>query len=110
MGPIFNSAVSRCQGTETDLDAADRSMAVDRYLTLLRECVLECGWTYEALAVEMAERLERPTFDKAFLWKLLNGEKPLRIEHLLALPDDVEVLFESKRAESLGLIVAEPAA
>ena len=46
--------------------------------------------------------------DKGHLWKLLHGEKPWRIEHLLALPDDIEACFEQRRAEAFGLIVVEP--
>lgn len=84
-------------------DHADptRSTAVDQYFALLRKCVHDCGWTIEALSTEMA-------IDKAHLWRLLHNEKPWRTEHLLALPDDIEALFEARRAEQLGHVVVAP--
>jgi hypothetical protein len=85
----------------TDRDLATRSTAVDQYLELLRKCVADCGWTIDALSTEMQ-------IDKGHLWKLLNGQKPWRLEHLLALPADVDALFAQRRAEGCGLLCVPP--
>jgi hypothetical protein len=69
---------------------------------LLRQCVSACGWSIEALAVEMG------IDDKSLLWRMLRNERPWRPEHLVALPDDVERMFAQRYAESFGLIVVVP--
>ena|SRR2546421_9450473 len=87
----------------TDRSLAARSTAVDQYLELLRKCVADCGWTIDALSTEMQ-------IDKGHLWKLLNGQKPWRIEHLLTLPADVDALFAQRRCENAGFVVVPPPA
>jgi hypothetical protein len=76
--------------------------AVDNYFALLRQCVSDCGWTMDALAVEMGIE------DKSLLWRMLRNERPWRPEHLVALPDDIEKMFAQRYAESFGLIVVVP--
>lgn len=92
----------RRQAEPIDLGGQSRSTGVDleRWLTLLRAAIAESGWNQEALATAM-------DIDAAYLSRLLNGEKPWSVKQLLLLPDDVEALFEKKRAESFGLIVVE---
>lgn len=75
-----------------------RTTAVDRWLSLMRQAIEDCKWKHEALAESMG-------IDKAYLSRLLSGEKPWRVEHVVSLPDDVEAKFEALRAESFGLIV-----
>jgi len=72
--------------------------SIDTVLATLRTCVHEKGWTLEALESEMR-------IDKSLISRVLNGERPLTLAFLLALPDDVEVLFETRRAEAFGLLV-----
>ncbi len=81
---------------------SDLSPHLDTVLALLRTCVHDKGWTLEALAAEMS-------IDKSLISRVLNGERPLTLTFLLALPDEVEALFEARRAETFGLIVVEPA-
>lgn len=86
-----------------DRTDGDRSTDVDRALTLLRQAVADTGWTLDALAADMH-------IDKAHISRVLNGEKRLTLEFVVALPDDVEALFEKRRAEHFGHIVVTPAA
>lgn len=90
------------QANPVDRAGRVRSSAVDRWLVMLRTAISECGWKHEALAAAMA-------IDPAYLSRMLSGEKPWTVRHIVALPDDVEARFEAKRAESLGLIVVAPA-
>lgn len=89
------------RSSERDRTLATRSTSVDQWLDLLRRCIADTGWTLESLAVEMQ-------VDKAYLSRMLSGEKPWTVKHLCNLPDDVEALFEQRRAESFGLIVVSP--
>jgi len=91
------------QAIADDPQSLQRSTAVDQALVLLRQAVSECGWTLDALAVEMGK-------DKAYIHRVLNREKPLTLEFMVALPDDVEALYEAKRAEQFGHVVVAPLA
>jgi hypothetical protein len=87
--------------TTVDRRASSRSTDVDQALVLLRTAVSECGYTLDALEVVMSK-------GRAYIHRVLQGDKPLTLEFITALPDDVEALFEKKRAEHFGLIVVEP--
>jgi hypothetical protein len=63
---------------------------------VLRACVHEKGWTLDALEAAMNGRAGGRGFDKSFISRVLNGERPLTLSFLLALPDDVEA--HSKRS------------
>lgn len=91
------------QSPRGDSADATRSITVDQYFAVLRQCIADCGWTLDALSVEMQ-------IDKGYLWKLLHNEKPgWHPKHEIALPNDVEALFASRRAEQFGRIVVAPA-
>lgn len=77
------------------------STDVDSALALLRTAVHDCGWTLDALAAHMHR-------DKSLVSRVLNGERPMTLSFLVALPNDVEALYESRRAEHFGLIVVAP--
>jgi transcriptional regulator with XRE-family HTH domain len=77
------------------------STEVDTVLALLRVCVQDAGWTLDALEAEMK-------LDKSLISRVLNGERPLTLRFLLALPDDIESRFEQLRAEQFGHIVVAP--
>jgi transcriptional regulator with XRE-family HTH domain len=74
---------------------------VDRALALLRKCASDLGWTGDALAAHMGK-------DKSYISRVLNGEKPMTLEFLIALPDDLEAAWHSASAESFGRLVVEP--
>lgn len=61
----------------------------------------DTGWTVDALAGHWS-------VDRAFAWRLVNGEKSWSIGRMLALPDDLESRLEHLRAEYFGLIVVAP--
>lgn len=84
--------------------AVDRAADVERWLALMNRAVEESTWRHkqEALATAMG-------IDKAYLSRLRSGEKPWRIDHVVALPDEIEARFEQLRAEAFGLIVVAPA-
>lgn len=88
-----DSRVDEPQGNELSL-----------VLALLREAIDESGWKHEALAVEM--RLP----NAAYLSRMLSGEKPWTLRHLLALPNDIEKRFAEKWARHRGAVVVAPLA
>jgi transcriptional regulator with XRE-family HTH domain len=94
------AAVSR-KSKAIDGSSDPLSTSVDDTLAVLRTCVHERGWTLDALEAEM-------DVDKSLISRVLNGERPLTLPFLLALPDDVEALYEQRRAEAFGLIVVAP--
>ena len=91
--------------TVVDPRASQRSTTVDPnmslVLDLLNRAVADCDYTLDALQAAMGK-------DRAYIHKVLQGEKPLSYAFIVALPDDVEARFESLRAESCGHIVVTP--
>lgn len=83
-----------------DLAMLARSTDVDQALVLLRQAVSNSSWTLDALEAHMRK-------DKSYISRVLNGEKPLTLAFIVALPDDIEAAWERKRAEHFGLIVVE---
>lgn len=67
----------------------------------MRQAVSDCGYTLDALEAAMGK-------GRAYIHKVLNGEKPVSLEFIIALPDDVEARYEQLRAKALGLIVVKP--
>jgi hypothetical protein len=103
MGTTVASAARGQREPSTAHDVAERATAVDRYLAELRAAIDATGWTLDALQ-------EHTGWNKGYLWRVLNNEKPFRLEHYVALPPDVHALFEGRRAEQRGFIVVEPPA
>jgi hypothetical protein len=91
------------RATTSDHDLVARSLAVDQALSLLRRAVAECGWTLDALQAEMRK-------NKAYIHRVLHGDKPLTLTFLIALPDEVEARYAHLRAEHFGLIVVSASA
>jgi hypothetical protein len=83
------------RGTSVPLDDLNQVRA------LLRRAVADCGYTLDALEAAMGKV-------RTYIHKVLQGEKPLSYEFIVALPNDVEARFEQLRAEHFGLIVAKP--
>lgn len=105
MTDSIRPAAVACQALGDAQGAAGRSTAVDRALELLRKCASELGYSYEALAVAMGHP---PTY-KSHVQRVFNGEKPLPLDFLIALPDDLEALWHSRAAEAFGRLVVTPA-
>lgn len=83
-----------------DVDGQGKDLSL--VLALLRDAIDECGWKHEALAAAM--QLPNP----AYLSRMLSGEKPWTLRHLLALPDDIEGRFAQKWAGYRGALVVAP--
>lgn len=109
MSPTINPKLGSNQTTTVDGHSTEVTTAVDTALRLLRSAIDECRWTYDALAAHL-QATTRKKYDKALVWRVLNGERPLSLEFLVALPDDVEACFEAKRAEQFGHVVVAPLA
>jgi hypothetical protein len=108
MKPTLARSSPLCQSTSVEDAGTALATDVANVLAVLRVCVREKGWTLDALEAEMNRRAGGRGFDKSYISRVLNGERPLTLSFILALPDDVEALFESKRAESFGQIVVAP--
>jgi hypothetical protein len=94
--------------TNVDPAARARSTSVDQAATelerarqLLCKAASDLGYTLDSLEAAMGK-------GRAYIGKVLNGEKPMSLAFITALPDDLEARFELLRAESLGLICVEP--
>ncbi|MPZ20114.1 MAG: hypothetical protein GEV06_19685 [Luteitalea sp.] len=81
-----------------------RTTAVDQRRELVRQCVSDLGWTLEALAVAMGKSEDY----RAYISRVLNGEKPLGLEFFDALPEDVKAEYHSREATERGRIVVMP--
>jgi hypothetical protein len=90
------------QSTLGDRQRSELAQAVDAHFDLLRECVRECGYTNAALAAAMG------IDDPSLVWRMLNNERPWKVEHWIAIPDDVDVLYATKYLERAGFIVVAP--
>jgi len=84
------------------LDRIAQAAAIDHYLTDVRQCVAACGYTLEALGQALGG------LDAGHVSRLLNGDRPWRLEHLVMLPTDVQMRLVQRRGEALGLIVVAP--
>lgn len=89
------NAVDRVDGCgSTHLDLAEMRAWINRAID-------EAGWNQEALAAHMKK-------DKAYISRVLSGEKPLSASFIRELPDDIEVIVVRYHAESFGLVVVAP--
>lgn len=101
MARTLRASAAVRQSKAIDPEPCNLATNVDTALALLRRCIHDTGWTLDALGAEM-------DLDKSLISRVLNGERPMTLRFLVALPDDVEALFEQRRAESFGLIVVAP--
>lgn len=108
MPSTLKARLASSQATEGADRSAAGTTAVARYFELLRRAVSDTNWTYDGLAVALNEAMPGRSFDKTYVWRMFNQEKPLPHEVLVALPDDLEARFSLLRAESFGLIVVQP--
>jgi hypothetical protein len=101
MGRSVAANVTAIGPMSVDRLAPARSTDVDQALALMRRAVADCGYTLDALEAAMGK-------DRAYIHKVLQGDKPMSLDFIVALPDDVEARFEQLRAEHFGLIVVAP--
>jgi transcriptional regulator with XRE-family HTH domain len=86
-----------------DLTDAQRSSLVDlaEMRAWINRAIDESGWNQEALAAHLHK-------DKAYVSRVLSGEKSLSAAFIRELPDDIEALVAGYYAESFGLVVVAP--
>lgn len=96
-----NARVVARQSKAVAASVAELSTTIDTVLAMLRTAVHDRGWTLEALEAEMG-------LDKSLISRVLNGERPLTLTFLIALPDDIEATFSARYAEHHGQIVVAP--
>jgi hypothetical protein len=94
--------------TTVDGRAVALSTSVDSALLSLRQAIDELGWTLDALAAHMQAVTGKPGYDKSLISRVLSDERPLTLTFLVALPLDVQSLYEAKRAEYFGHVVVAP--
>lgn len=100
MAATLPRANTACHANADDRREPARTTDVD-LLALIRRAVSDAGWNQEALAAEMR-------LDKAYVSRVLSGEKPLSARFLIALPDDIEALVSQRYAEHFGFVVVTP--
>lgn len=103
MSRSMADALPSSQSTPVVEESEHLSTDVDTALALLRTAVQDCGWTFDALEAFMGKG-----YDKSLISRVLNGERPLTLKFLVALPNDIEALYEKRRAEQFGAVVVEP--
>ena len=101
-GPTIPGAGANGRATTSDLPDLGGSTDVDLALDLLNRAVHDTGHTLDSLEAAMGK-------GRAYIGRVLAGDKPLSYAFICALPDDVEQRFEQLRGEQLGLIVVAPA-
>jgi len=85
-----------------DRRSQTRSTDVDQDLALLRRAVADCNYTLDAMESAMGK-------GRAYIHKVLQGDKPMSHEFEIALPDDVEARYRQLQAEAFGHVVVTPA-
>lgn len=72
-----------------------------RDLELWRQAVKDARWTTDALAAHWG-------LDRGYVWRILNGEKPLSRDRTLAFPDDITAAYLTLKAKAHGMTVVAP--
>jgi hypothetical protein len=98
--PMEVTPVDPCAG-RVDHRSVARSMAVDQATELWRKAVADCDYTLDALEAVMGK-------GRAYIHKVLQGEKPMSLDFTTALPADVKGRHAQLSAEACGFIVVVP--
>jgi hypothetical protein len=93
--------VDESRSTRVDLAESGQSTSVDQTVDILRASATTLGWTLDALAAHVGK-------DRAYIGRVLAGDKPCTTTFLDALPDDLQSLFYSRQAERRGHVVVPP--
>jgi len=102
MSTTLASAALRCQANSPDPGQNDQDKELVLLRIALREAIEESGEKKEAVAAAMGLP------DAAYLSKLFSGEKMITARHIVGLPNNVERIFDRKRAEQSGFVCIEP--
>lgn len=89
------------QSTDVDLQSGARTIAIDQATALYQRAVADCGYTLDALEASMGK-------GRAYIHKVLQGEKPMSLAFSTALPADVKGRYAQLSAEACGFIVVVP--
>ena len=89
------------KSTSIDRPSVTRSIAVDQATALYQRAVADCGYTLDALEAVMGK-------DRAYIHKVLQGDKPMPLEFSTALPVVVKERYAQLSAEACGFIVVAP--
>lgn len=84
-----------------DHDDVARARAVDQELGYIRRAISDCGYTLDALEVVMGK-------GRAYIGKVLAGDKPMSLAFLVLLPYDVQARLVELRGPQYGLVVVRP--
>lgn len=82
-------------------DLSRTETACERWLGLLRQAMKDTDWTVDALAAQWK-------IDRAYVSRLVSGEKPWSLQRTLSLPPDLRTRLALLCAKAVGLIVVEP--
>jgi len=103
MSDSFSRATASSQAQPCDqldsIGSRDRDLAELR--AWINRAIEEQGWNHEALAAHMHK-------DRAYISRVLSGEKPLSAAFMRELPDDIELVVAKFYAQAFGLIVVAP--
>lgn len=101
MKPIVQTPLPPMAVTGIDQRPVARSIAVDQATALVRRAVADCNYTLDALEAAMGK-------NRAYIHKVLQGEKSMTLEFKTALPADVNARYAQLSAEAHGFIVVVP--
>ena len=102
MSPIVQTPLPPMAVTDIDQVAGGRSIAVDQAVAVWRQAVADCGYTMDALEASMEGK------NRAYIHKVLAGEKPMSLAFIVQLPRDVKGRHAQLSAEAHGFIVVVP--
>lgn len=101
---FFLTVLPKCASAglqAVDRDDAERARAVDLELGHIRRAISDCGYTLDALEAVMGK-------GRAYIGKVLAGDKPASLAFLVLLPYDVQSRLVELRGPTYGLIVVRP--
>jgi hypothetical protein len=98
----MHHALAGGQPTSVDPRGDDRSTSVDLELEAVRAAVKETGHTIDSLSAEMDGK------DRSYINKVLNGDKPMSMDFIASLPEEVRAEYHAGRADAHGFVVGRP--
>lgn len=101
MTPSVQVPLPPMELTAVDHHKVARSTTVDQATAQYRRAVADCDYTLDALDAVMHK-------GRAYIHKVLQGEKPMSLDFITALPADVKERHAQLEAEACGFIVVVP--
>lgn len=105
MNTSMRAAATLRQSSADDVPVLRTSTTVDHDLAVLRQVISDLNWTFEAIAAAMG----RGESYKTHVSRVVSGERPMSLEFIKALPDDIEVEWHARLAAAGGRVVVTPA-